>query len=64
MDAGQHYLLFNDVWRSDDLGSTWSMCSSQASWSVRAGMSVLYIEGTIILMGGSAGCKDIIIIYI
>jgi hypothetical protein len=43
----------NDVWRSTDKGSTWSLVTSSASWSGRAyPASVVFDSNTILLMGG------------
>jgi hypothetical protein len=43
----------NDVWRSIDKGSSWSLVTSSAPWSGRyAHSSVALDSNTIILMGG------------
>ncbi len=43
----------NDVWRSIDKGSTWSLVTSSASWSDRAAHSSIALDSnTIVLMGG------------
>ena len=44
----------NDVWKSDNLGATWSICTSSASWPGRLGHSSVVIDTTIYLMGGSS----------
>ena len=45
----------NDVWRSNDKGSSWSLVSS-APWSERAGHSSVALDSnTIVLMGGDTG---------
>ncbi len=45
--------LLNDIWRSIDKGSSWSLVTSSASWSGRdAHSSVALDSNTIVLMGG------------
>ena len=44
----------NDVWRSIDKGSSWSLVTSSASWGVRKGHSSVALDSnTIVIMGGS-----------
>jgi RHS repeat-associated protein len=46
--------LKNDVWRSTDNGATWSLVTTNAGWSARAGhSSVVMPDGSIVLMGDS-----------
>jgi hypothetical protein len=46
-------LLFNDVWRSTDRGTTWILINANASWPVRKGhTSVVLPDSSIVLMGG------------
>ncbi|WP_321417777.1 PKD domain-containing protein [uncultured Methanomethylovorans sp.] len=43
----------NDVWRSNDNGSTWTQVNSNADWSARYGhSSVVLPDGSIVIMGG------------
>ncbi len=46
----------NDVWRSVDKGSSWSLITSSASWSGREGQATVVLDSnTIVLMGGILG---------
>ena len=46
----------NDVWRSIDKGSSWSLVTSSASWSGRDRHSSVALDSnTIVLMGGWTG---------
>jgi hypothetical protein len=56
---GGHYfhydtrVIFNDVWRSTDQGTTWTQIAVKAEWTARYGhTSVVLPDGSIILMGG------------
>ena len=43
----------NSVWRSTDMGVTWTQQTANAAWHARAGhTSVLMPDGSIVLMGG------------
>ena len=52
-------VIDNDVWKSSNLGVSWSLCTSTASWSKRSGSSVVVFNNAIIIMGGYNGyyCK-------
>jgi PKD repeat protein len=44
---------FNDVWRSVDMGQTWTQVTSGAGWSQRSGQSAVSMpDGSIILIDG------------
>ncbi len=46
----------NDVWRSTDKGSTWTLMNASAAWSVRRYFSsVAMPDGSILLTGGDYG---------
>ena len=46
----------NDIWRSIDNGTTWSLMNESAGWSGRLGhTSVVMPDGSIVLMGGNSG---------
>ena len=48
----------NDVWRSIDKGSSWSLVTSSASWSSRGYHSSVALDSnTIVLMGGAGSSK-------
>ena len=53
--GGYGYDYLNDVWISNDLGSSWQLSTNNAGWTARGGMAVVSIGGTIILMGGFTG---------
>ena len=44
---------YNDVWKSNDLGVTWSFCTYVASWSARKDHGGVVIDSVIYLLGGS-----------
>ncbi|CEM37856.1 unnamed protein product, partial [Vitrella brassicaformis CCMP3155] len=45
---------YNDVWRSDDLGVTWSEVTKSASWSPRYGFGALgFFHGGLLVIGGA-----------
>jgi hypothetical protein len=47
------YTDLNFVWRSTDMGTTWTEVNANASWSPREGASAVAMpDGSIILMGG------------
>jgi hypothetical protein len=53
-DGNLHFQ--NDVWRSTDLGATWSQMTTAAEWGERAlHSSGVLSDGSIVLMGGSYG---------
>lgn len=52
--------FFNDVWRSKD-GESWQQLTSNAEWSVRAGLSAVTHRGFIYVMGGSVNDDSAII---
>ncbi|CEL96586.1 unnamed protein product [Vitrella brassicaformis CCMP3155] len=46
--------LYNDVWRSDDLGVTWSEVTKSASWPPRYGFGGLgFFHGGLLVIGGA-----------
>ena len=46
----------NDVWRSIDKGSSWSLVTSSAPWSGRHEHSSVALDSnTVVLMGGWTG---------
>ena len=46
----------NDVWRSTDNGTTWTLVNASAGWSARGShSSVVMPDGSIVLMGGWDG---------
>ncbi|RPI38867.1 MAG: hypothetical protein EHM53_07710, partial [Methanoregulaceae archaeon] len=46
-------ILKNDVWRSTDIGATWTQMTPSAGWGMRSGhSSVAMPDGSIVLMGG------------
>jgi hypothetical protein len=49
--GGSGYL--NDVWRSDDSGTTWTLVNASSGWNARYGhTSVIMPDGDIVLTGG------------
>lgn len=47
--------ITNDVWRSKDNGSTWTLVNANPGWSVRSShTSVAMPNGSIVLMGGGS----------
>ena len=44
--------FYNDVWRSDDKGSTWHLVCAEAPWEARAGHHTTVIDGSIYLFAG------------
>jgi|GEM_PF-529725 len=47
---------FNDTWRSDDGGATWTQQTENAEWEARDGHTAVAMpDGSVILMGGHAG---------
>jgi PKD repeat protein len=51
---------YNDIWRSPDNGTTWSLVSATAPWIARTGhTSVVMPDGSIILMGGYSASGDL-----
>ncbi len=54
-DGFETYVYLNDVWRSNDKGTSWSLVTSTAPWSGRYGHSSVALDSnTIVLMGGDA----------
>jgi PKD repeat protein len=54
-DIGLVSSFNNDVWRSSDYGTTWTLVNKSAGWSGRFGhTSVAMPDGSIVLMGGQA----------
>jgi len=54
------YNFLNDVWRSTDGGTTWTLANTNAEWPGRSGhTSVALPDGSIVLMGGEGGCNDV-----
>ena len=46
----------NDVWRSTDIGKTWTQQTAHAQWSARYSLvSVVMPDGSIVMMGGNGG---------
>jgi PKD repeat protein len=46
----------NDVWRSDNLGATWTRVNASAEWQPRSDLSMTATpDGTLVLMGGWDG---------
>jgi uncharacterized repeat protein (TIGR01451 family) len=44
----------NDVWRSTDMGTTWSLVKTNAEWPARYGQSSVVVpDGSIVLTGGT-----------
>ncbi|MDD1683816.1 MAG: PGF-pre-PGF domain-containing protein [Methanoregula sp.] len=63
MGGRNMYSIYNDVWRSTDHGSTWTMMNGSAGWRSRWELtSVTMPDGSIVLMGGVCdgytGCFD------
>ena len=57
--GGQDTYL-NDVWRSTDYGSTWTLQNNAAEWSGRGfASSVAMPDGSIVLMGGRVRTTDL-----
>ena len=52
---GPERLYYNDVWRSDDGGATWTSVTETAPWAPRAGASTVVRDGEIWLFGGEDG---------
>ena len=48
-------VYINDVWKSTNLGVSWSISTSVASWAIRGYHSSVVIDSTIYLMGGYGG---------
>ena len=50
----------NDVWRSTDLGATWTQLTASAGWSRRSAPSIVMPDGSILLIGGGgpSGIKN------
>ena len=46
---------YNDVWISNDLGASWQLSTGNGGWAARRSMAAVYVEGSIILMGGTTG---------
>ena len=47
---------YNDVWRSTDMGATWSQVTASAEWTGRLGhSSVVMPDGSIVMMDGWIG---------
>ncbi len=44
--------VLNDVWRSNDLGISWTISTSNADWLGRSYMAAVSIGGTVVVMGG------------
>ena len=42
--------FFNDVWRSDDGGRTWSKVLAHAPWAPRAGFKSMVVNDTILIL--------------
>ena len=40
------------MWRSNDLGASWQLSTGNGGWAARYSMAAVYVEGSIILMGG------------
>ena len=43
------------MWRSNDLGASWQLSTGNGGWAARSRMAAVYVGGSVILMGGSAG---------
>ena len=54
----------NDVWKSNDLGASWQLSTSDADWTPRGQMSAVSIEETIVLMGGKGKYIFVHVIYL
>jgi hypothetical protein len=51
--AGYDNFRWNDVWRSTDQGTTWTLLTDSAGWAIRnVHTSVALPDGSIVLMGG------------
>jgi len=47
---------YNDTWRSEDKGATWSLVNASSGWSERSGATTVALpDGSIVLMGGNGG---------
>jgi hypothetical protein len=59
LDGDGGVIPFNDVWRSTDLGTTWTQVNASAGWSPRTGHSSVAIrDGSIVFMGGFNGPSE------
>ena len=46
------------MWRSNDLGASWQLSTGNGGWAARRSMAAVYVEGSIILMGGVGGSGE------
>jgi len=44
---------YNDVWKSCDLGRSWSCVTSAAQWAPREGFALTVVGGRILMIGGT-----------
>ena len=50
----------NDVWRSTDLGKTWTLVTAAAPWSARFWHACVVLpDGAVVLAGGSGSTNDV-----